>query len=588
MPSGGIASRIFSSWARLAATITLSLLAAAAVLTAPAAQAAPPNRLYVSDEILVQFRPGVSDEARQRAADAEGATIVERITPDGLFRLRLNATTTPNADERDASVARMKDAIHRWETRRDVEYASPNLIAHTMFVPNDTLLTRFDWTWNLRTFGAFDAWDVVTADPSIVIAIIDTGVATESHPVPGYEKDGLWPGTENYAQSPELTGPFLPGWDFVYDDAHPDDDHGHGTKVATIAVGAANNMAGSAGIAFGASLLPVKVVSYRDEAELDDLVQGIRFAADGGANIINMSLGLPLPADLAFQGWTQKQIKEFFKPVQSAVSYAQQRGSIIVAASGNDGVNAVRYPAAYPGVIAVGAAGVDSRRASYSNYSNDLDFIAPGGDFTDLNGDHFQDQIPLLSIKPSRTLGSLAKPDSFIVDIIVGTSAAAPHIAGAVALLMTLGETNQSAIERTLRESATFPSGLLRSQRIEYGNGFVHVDRAVQIAAAGNGPSVTQVTNGVQPEARVLSSNPARGETVLEYRVPASGRVTARVFDARGRLVRTLFEGFAQAGTSSVRWDGRDGRGLAAPSGIYFLRIDSTTGSVTHKVAFLR
>jgi serine protease len=580
--------------AALAATLGL-LFAAVPATAVPAPKDSP--RLYVAGEILVQFVPGISAEDRKRAVEAEGATIVEDVTHEGLVKIRLNGSgatsggqeTGPGDGAIDAS---LKSAIRRWDKRRDVEYAALNLVGHGLFVPNDTLLAIPDWTWNVRRFGAYAAWDVVRgADPSIVIAIVDTGVATESHPVPDYEKPSLWPGTQNYAQSPELPGPFLPGWDFVYDDAHPDDDHGHGTKIATVAVGAANNLAGSAGIAFGATILPIKVITWNNEAELDDVVQGIRLAADNGANIINLSLGLPFAGDLAFAGYTQQEIQNFFRPVRSAVNYAMQRGSIVVAAAGNDGVPAVRYPAAFPGVIAVGATGPEDNRASYSNFGKDLDFMAPGGDFTDLNGDHFQDQIPLLSIKPFRTEGSRAKPDSFIVDIFVGTSAAVPHICGAIALLMSQGVTKQSAIEKILKDSATYPDGLPRSQQIEYGNGFVHLDRAVQLAAAGNGngpAAATRAGPGGALETRVLTANPARGEAALEFTVGTAGRVSARVFDARGRLVRTLFEGEAPEGATSLRWDGRDGRGADVPSGVYFLRIESPAGSTTHKVAFLR
>ena len=574
---------------RIAAAAWIALLPA--LLTPTAALAAPaPSRLCVPDEILVQFRPDVTDAGRLRAAREENATLAETITSDGLVRVRLDggAGAASGAGDPASERARIADAIARWKLRADVEYAAPNLIAHGFFVPNDTLIAKVDWTWNLRTFGAYDAWDVVTADPSIVIAIVDTGVATEDHPVPDYERVGLWPGTTQYRQSPELPGPFLAGWDFIHDDAYPDDDLGHGTKVATIAVGAANNTAGSAGIAFGATILPVKVISYNNDAEMDNIVQGIRFAADRGAQIINLSLGLP-PLALLRSGLTEPEIQDLIRPLRSAVNYAQQRGAILVAASGNYKADEVSYPAGFPGVIAVGAAGVDSRRATYSSFGIQLDFLAPGGDFTDLNGDHLQDQIPMLSMKPWRSEGSLAKPDSFIVDFAVGTSGAAPHISGAIALLMTQGVRGQGPIERLLRDSATIPDDIPRSARIEYGNGFVHLDRAVRLAAGGKGSAAAQrAAPGGGLETRVLSGNPARGEALLEFRMAAAGTATARVFDARGRLVRTLFEGQAPKGTSSVRWDGRDGRGAAAPSGVYFLRVDSATGSATRKVAFLR
>ena len=136
---------------------------------------------------------------------------------------------------------------------------------------------------------------------------------------------------------------------------------------------------------------------------------------------------------------TPKEIRDLFRPLKEAVRYAQRRGVILVAAAGNFTYPEVSLPAGYPGVISVGATGVDNRIASYSSWGRGIQFMAPGGDFTDLNNDHFQDQIANLSIKPFRSIGSLAKPDSIGVLFFVGTSAAAPHVSGAVALLMSLG-----------------------------------------------------------------------------------------------------------------------------------------------------
>ena len=160
-------------------------------------------------------------------------------------------------------------------------------------MPNDTTIATFDLAWNLRSVGAYDAWDVATGSPDVVLAIIDTGVAFEDHPIPSYEIPNVKPGVTMYRRSPELPGPFRPGWDFVNGDAHPNDDNGHGTFVATIAAGQASNTAGSAGIAFGVTILPIKVIDYRNDSAMEWIVNGIRFAADQGADIASLSLGFP-------------------------------------------------------------------------------------------------------------------------------------------------------------------------------------------------------------------------------------------------------------------------------------------------------
>lgn len=530
-------------------------------------------------EALVQLREPVTRERAEEIARAEGATLAEMVTTDGLLKVRW-----------EDSGRKVFDETERWRKRSDVLYAYPNVLVRGFFVPNDSTIAKFDLAWNLRQFDAYSAWDVVTGSPDVVLAIVDAGVAFEDHPVPDYERRFLWPNVTMYRRSPELPGPFLPGWDFVNDDAHPNDDNGHGTSVATIAAGAADNLAGSAGIAFGVTILPVKVLDYRNDATFDDIVQGIRFAADQGADVINLSLGLPPIGLLRGLGFREPDLAQLVKSFRDAVLYAQRLGAIVVAASGNFGAAEVSYPAGLPGVIAVGATGVDDRRAGYSSFGSQLDFMAPGGDFLEVNGDHVQDGVAVMSIKPHRSEGSLAKPDSFDVFIFFGTSGAAPHVSGAVALLLSMGVKDQGAIEQTLRASAVNPFRSSSGFDPTYGFGLIQLGAAVRNPvggprkeAAGSGPS-----EAAGPRARLLSANPARGETGLEFRVTRAGAVRARVYDVRGAIVRTLHDGRMEAGTARVRWDGRDDGGAEASSGIYFLRVETVDGTSTRKVAFLR
>ncbi|HYR69026.1 MAG TPA: S8 family serine peptidase [Candidatus Dormibacteraeota bacterium] len=532
---------------------------------------------FVPDQLLVKFNPSSTREQMERAASEMGATFVELVTPDGLAKVRFNAG------------ANIVDVLKSWSHRGDIEYAVPNLIAHSFFVPNDSTIARFDLAWNLRQIGAFDAWDVVTGDPSVVLAIVDTGIAFEDHAVPGYELPFIKPGVTMYRQSPELPGPFLPGWDFVNNDAHPNDDNGHGTSVATIAAGAANNTAGSAGVAFGVTLLPVKVIDHEDNAESDNIVKGIRFAADQGADIINLSLGYPPLSLLRALGFSDSTLAALFNPLKDAVRYAQRRGSILVGATGNFDFDEVSFPAGLPGVIAVGATNVDMSRSSYSSYGPTLDFMAPGGDFTELNGDHVQDGVAVMSIKPFRSTGSLANPDSFNVFIFFGTSGASPHVAGAVALLMSLGVRNQNSIEKALRETAINPFGTTGVFDSTYGYGLIQIDKAVR-AVGRRGKKGHPLGRGSKDgfEAHVVSRNPVSQEVAISFQTASPGPVTARVFDVRGALVRTLLTNSAQPGPYLVRWDGRDDRGVAVPTGVYFFRIETLEGQSSHKVAFLR
>jgi len=535
---------------------------------------------YVPGEAIVQMKGPVTREQAEAIARSEDGTLAEMLSPDGLIKVRWQGSG--------------KDAFRetaKWRQRSDVLYATVNLYARGFFVPNDTTIGRYDLAWNLRQFDAYSAWDVVTGKPNIVLAIVDAGVAYEDYPVPDYEKPLLWPGVTQYRRSPDLPGPFLPGWDFVNNDAHANDDNGHGTSVATIAAGAANNTVGSAGIAFGVTILPVKVLDYQSDAHLDDIVQGIRFAADQGADVINLSLGIAPIRLLRALGFPESELAHMIKPMRDAVIYAQRRGAIVVAASGNYDATEVSYPAGLPGVIAVGATGVNDRRASYSSYGSQLDFMAPGGDFVEVNDDHVQDGVAVYSIKPARSVGSRAKPDSFNVFIFFGTSGAAPHVSGAVALLRSLGLKDQGQIEQTLRAASVNPFRSSNGFDPEYGFGVIRLGEAVRHpvglksdsgSAAGNG------RGGGGIDAKLLSENPTRGEARLEFRTTRAGTASVRVYDVRGALVRTLLDTRAEGGVTHVRWDGRDQSGVLASNGIYFLRVETPEGVSTHKVAFLR
>jgi serine protease len=531
---------------------------------------------YVPDELLVKFKDGVSTASAMTAIRNKGAEAKRVLTPDGLIQIKLPPGTV------------IENAIDSFGALSDVEYATPNLYAQGFFTPNDSLIAKVDWTWNLRNIGAYAAWDLVpAADPNIVLAIVDTGVAFEDYPIPGYELPHVKPGSTMYRQSPELPGPFLPGYDFENDDAHPNDDSGHGTFVATIAAGLSNNVAGSAGIAPGVTLLPVKVLKHDNGGEMAPIVQGIRFAADQGADIMNLSLGFPPVRQLRDRGVSEKVIAELFHPLKDAITYARNRGVIIVAAAGNFSYPELSLPAGYSGVISVGATGVDNRIASYSSWGTGLSFMAPGGDFTELNGDHLQDAIVQLSIKPFRSTGSLCDPDSFNQFFFFGTSGAAPQASGAVALLMTQGVRNQGAIQQILRSTAIQPFGNPNAYNPVYGNGLIQIDKAVQLAASRSQLSVAAgAPRGLN--ARITTENPSRGSPTLSFRTSRAGPVRVQLFDVRGRLIRRLVEGQYPAGERLVRWDGKDDRGRTVGSGVYFFRVVTPDGVENRRVAVLR
>jgi subtilisin family serine protease len=205
------------------------------------------------------------------------------------------------------------------------------------------------------------------------------------------------------------------GWDFVNRDAHPNDDNAHGTHVSGTVAQTTNNGLGVAGVAYGATVMPVKVLSAEGAGTHQWIADGIYYAVDNGADIINLSLGGPASTTM-----------------KDAIAYAYNHGVTVFAASGNGGSGTLDYPAAYEAyVVAVGATQYDESRAPYSNYGSSLDIVAPGGNTgLDQNGDGYADGVL------QNTFGNTTVDWAYW--FYQGTSMATPHAAGVAALLLSI------------------------------------------------------------------------------------------------------------------------------------------------------
>ena len=272
-----------------------------------------------------------------------------------------------------------------------VQMAEPDYIYHSMEEPNDPLYSRYQW--NLRHIGADVAWQQTTGGSSVTVAILDTGVDL-THP--------------------DLIQNLIPGYDFVNNDTDPGDDEGHGTHVASIVAAASNNGLGIAGISWQTKLMPVKVLDNRGRGNSLGIAQGIMWATDHGADVINLSLGSA----------------QYSETINTAVQYANQNGVLVVAAAGNyyDAGNPIVYPAALNNVLAVAAVNDVDAHASYSSSGNYVDLAAPGGDVVNELDPEIRHWIP----------GAYLRARGLSYAGLVGTSQAAPHVAGIAALLLTL------------------------------------------------------------------------------------------------------------------------------------------------------
>ena len=281
--------------------------------------------------------------------------------------------------------------------------------------PNDPL---FKHQWHMQMVNAPFAWKF-SQGRGAVVAVIDTGVA--------------WKKTDGFVACEDLAQTrIVPGYDFVNRNKLALDDNAHGTHVAGTIAQSTNNGVGVCGMAPQAAIMPVKVLSGAGSGRVSDIADGIRFAADHGANVINMSLGGPMPA----------------KAMARAVTYAQHKGVLVCCAAGNEHRSNVGYPAGYEESFVVAALDAKGELAWYSNYGKRVDIAAPGGDTrSDANGDGVVDGVYQNTIK-------MRHPEEQGYYAFQGTSMATPHVAGAAAVLVGQGVTSPNALKRILRTSA--------------------------------------------------------------------------------------------------------------------------------------
>ena len=330
-------------------------------------------------EILVKFKSDVSQEEVKSILMLYRASVIEHIEAINVYRLKIPSDSD------------MQEMLELFKKHPRCQYAEPNYLGQGGdFLPKDTF---FPQQWHLHNVGqtggtvdadidAVEGWQITRGSSAIVVAVLDTGIE---------------------ADHPEFQGRIVPGFDFVNNDNDPEADHPHGVVVSGILAANTDNSFSVAGIDHHVKILPVKVLNAQNAGTTSDLANGLIFAANQGAHVINMSL-INYPTTSA--------------TLNAALQFARDAGTILLACAGNGGIGDadVSGPGASPLTISVGATDHNDARANFSGTGQALDMVAPGLNVPTVRFNSALDQFSLFS----------------------GCSAATPVVSGITTLLLSL------------------------------------------------------------------------------------------------------------------------------------------------------
>jgi len=346
------------------------------------------NAPAVPGQFVIKFKNSTSKASRANSLSALGAVQIDRIEA-------LDAEVVEFASLKSNDSLAMRQAmVESLLKDGNIEYAEPNFIYTSTYTPNDPGRSS-QWAWGVTQ--AYTGWDITRGSSSVVVAVVDTGIQS-THP--------------------DLDAKIVAGYDYIDNDSTPNDGNGHGTHVAGTVAAETNNSTGGAGTCPNCRLMGVRVLNNSGSGTLAGVANGITYAANNGAKVINLSLG--------GGGSTA---------LQNAVNYAWGRGVFLACAAGNSNTSSTTsaYPAAYTNCFAVASTTSTDARSSFSNYGTWVEVAAPGSSIysTWINSGY---------------------------NTINGTSMATPHVAGLAGLLSSQGLTN-SQIKSKICSSSDQISG---------------------------------------------------------------------------------------------------------------------------------
>ncbi|PJN89253.1 S8 family peptidase [Bacillus sp. mrc49] len=387
--------------------------------------------------LLFMFLPHNQQEAAaaEEAPKSDGVIVKYKETDDEPINELIEKVEVPKGQTTDK-------LIEKLEKRKNVEYAEPNYLFKKMEMPNDP---AFIDQWHHKNLGTEAAWVKSMGSKEMIVAIIDDGIDRKH---------------------PDLTGKIVNAYDTVRNRKNILPEGQHGTHIAGIIAGSANNNIGGAGVAPNVKLMPINVFEG-DYADTADIIKAIHYAIEKKAKIINMSLGVNM----------------YSEALNKAVQEAAKKGILIAAAAGNEGDMGKKvqrvYPAAYSNVISVAATDEKDKRPYYSNYDSTVDIAAPGDE--------------ILSTLPHGKYGWMS-----------GTSMATPMVAGVAALIWSNEpKLNKTEVEYRLYDSAKDLG--TKGKDIYYGNGRVNAKKALEMKTLTR-PSVKKISD---KDIKITGSIPA-------------------------------------------------------------------------------
>jgi thermitase len=367
---------------------------------------------YKKKEVVVRFTSEPDPEQLQRMKADVGAQQVKKLGLAYVF---------------DSKAMSTKDML-TYFAGKNIEYAEPHYLyvanaPAAEIVPNDELYSRYQW--NLPIIETPAGWSFTKGTEEVIVAVVDTGV-TLAHP----------------DLSPHLTG----GYNVIEPSAPPEDDVGHGTHVAGVISALTDNRQGVAGMTWYNKIMPVKVLDSTGMGSTYSVAEGIIWATDHGANVINLSLGNYASAEF----------------LHDAIRYAFDRDVVLIAATGNDNTSQPGFPAAYPEVLSVSATNMYGEKASFSNFGDYVDVVAPG---ENIASTYIDNQYAALS----------------------GTSMASPHVAALAALVRSANPSLKNTEIYDIIRSSVSDLGTVGKDAY-FGYGQISVSRALQLATGAQAP----------------------------------------------------------------------------------------------------